>query len=154
LTILGIIGPAAFALSIFPGFGNAVGNWISKYIGFYMWAPVLNLLELLVVKMQGLVLKQSISIDPSVMGGGNGGIWMLVVMQVIAVVVYMATPVITTWIVPNADSGQSMSGVTRMGTFLAAHGGAKTGSMASRGYNSVMDKLTNAVSKIGGKKQQ
>ena len=40
LVVLAILGPIAFALSVWDGFQNTLTQWICRYIQVYLWLPV------------------------------------------------------------------------------------------------------------------
>lgn len=43
LIVLAILGPIAFALSVWDGFQNTLVQWICRYIQTYLWLPVADL---------------------------------------------------------------------------------------------------------------
>ena len=43
LIALSILGPIAFALSVYDGFQSTLTQWITRYISIYMWLPVSDL---------------------------------------------------------------------------------------------------------------
>ena len=46
LIALSILGPIAFALSVYDGFQSTLTQWITRYISIYMWLPVSDLFRL------------------------------------------------------------------------------------------------------------
>ena len=39
LIVLSILGPIAFAISVYDGFQSTLTQWITRYISVYMWLP-------------------------------------------------------------------------------------------------------------------
>ncbi len=40
LVVLAILGPIAFAISVWDGFQSTLTQWICRYIQVYLWLPV------------------------------------------------------------------------------------------------------------------
>ena len=43
LVVLAILGPVAFAISVYDGFQSTLTQWIARYISVYLWLPVSDL---------------------------------------------------------------------------------------------------------------
>lgn len=57
LVILAILGPFAFGISIFSGFGHTLRQWIARYINIFLWLPVANICGAVLGKIQEQMLK-------------------------------------------------------------------------------------------------
>jgi hypothetical protein len=57
LIVLAILGPVAFALSVYDGFQSTLTQWISRYISVYLWLPVSDLFSSILAKIQVLMLQ-------------------------------------------------------------------------------------------------
>jgi len=57
LLILAILGPLAFGLSVFDGFGHTLRHWLARYINVFLWLPIANLFGAVIGKIQEQMLK-------------------------------------------------------------------------------------------------
>ncbi len=60
LVVLSILGPMAFAFSVWDGFQSTLGQWFTRYISVYLWLPVSDLFSTLLAKLQVLMLQNDI----------------------------------------------------------------------------------------------
>ena len=60
LIALSILGPIAFALSVYDGFQSTLTQWITRYISIYMWLPVSDLFSSVLARIQVLMLTRDI----------------------------------------------------------------------------------------------
>lgn len=51
LIVLAILGPIAFAISVWDGFQNTLVQWICRYIQTYLWLPVADLFSTILAKI-------------------------------------------------------------------------------------------------------
>lgn len=61
LIILAILGPLAFGLSVFDGFGHTLKHWIARYINIFLWLPIANIFGAVIGTIQENMLKVDIS---------------------------------------------------------------------------------------------
>src|SRR5680860_523102 len=61
LIVLSILGPIAFAFSIYDGFQNTLVTWITRYINIYLWLPVADIFSTILAKLQTLILQKDIA---------------------------------------------------------------------------------------------
>ena len=61
LVVLAILGPIAFALSVWDGFQNTLTQWICRYIQVYLWLPVSDMFSTILAKIQVLMLQNASS---------------------------------------------------------------------------------------------
>lgn len=40
LIVLSVLGPIAFAISVFDGFQGTLVQWLARYISVYLWLPI------------------------------------------------------------------------------------------------------------------
>jgi len=57
LIILAILGPLAFGLSVFDGFGHTLNHWLARYINVFLWLPIANIFGALIGTIQENMLK-------------------------------------------------------------------------------------------------
>ena len=43
LVVLSLLGPIAFAISVFDGFQSTLTQWLTKYVSIYLWLPISDL---------------------------------------------------------------------------------------------------------------
>lgn len=55
LIILCLVGPLAFALSIFPAFQSGLYTWLAKFINVSLWGLIANILRVFTNQLRGLV---------------------------------------------------------------------------------------------------
>lgn len=58
LIVLSILGPLAFAISVYDGFQSTLTQWISRYISIYLWLPVSDLFSSVLARIQTLMLQK------------------------------------------------------------------------------------------------
>lgn len=61
LVVLSVLGPIAFAISVWDGFQSTLSQWFTRYISVYMWLPVSDLFSSLLAKLQVLMLQNDIA---------------------------------------------------------------------------------------------
>jgi conjugative transposon TraJ protein len=62
LIVLAILGPIAFAISVYDGFQSTLTQWISRYVSVYLWLPVSDLFSSILAKSLLLMLQNDISV--------------------------------------------------------------------------------------------
>ena len=60
LIVLSILGPIAFAISVYDGFQSTMTQWFSRYITVYFWLPVSDLFSSILARIQVLMLQNDI----------------------------------------------------------------------------------------------
>ena len=60
LVVLSILGPIAFAFSVWDGFQSTLSQWFTRYISVYLWLPVSDLFSCMLAKIQVLMLQNDI----------------------------------------------------------------------------------------------
>jgi len=56
LIVLSILGPIAFAISVWDGFQSTLSQWLTRYISVYLWLPVADIFSAILAKIQTLIL--------------------------------------------------------------------------------------------------
>lgn len=72
LVVLAILGPIAFAISVWDGFQSTLTQWICRYIQVYLWLPVSDIFSTILAKIQVLMLQSDIErmqTDPQLLAG-------------------------------------------------------------------------------------
>ena len=58
LVVLSLLGPIAFAISVFDGFQSTLTQWLTKYVSIYLWLPISDLFSAIIARLQILSLQQ------------------------------------------------------------------------------------------------
>lgn len=129
LVVLSILGPLAFALSVYDGFQSTLTNWLSRYISVYLWLPVADLFSAVLSKIQALMLQMDIGLlkDPSFVPDGNNGVY--IVFLIIGIIGYFSIPTVAGWII-QAGGGSGTRGVNSAASKGAAMAGGVAGAAA------------------------
>ncbi len=125
LLILAIIGPIVLGLSIFDGFQHSLTVYLARYVNYYLWLPIANILG----SMLGKIQEGMIELDRSQINQHGDSFFTTtdigyIVFMIIGIVSYFTIPSIANMIV-NAGGGSSLvSKVTNMtfGTAAVATG--------------------------------
>jgi hypothetical protein len=124
LIILGMIGPIAFTLSLFPSFESSLSNWFAKYISIYLWAPVCNIVSIILSQIELLMTENLIF-------NSSGNNWstsvVLIVFYVIGFGCYLSIPTIATWAVQGGASAMELGSAlqsARKAALIAGGAGA------------------------------
>ena len=100
LVVLSILGPIAFAFSVWDGFHSTLSAWFSRYIQIYLWLPVSDLFSTILAKIQILMLQQDIErmqTDPNFSLDASDGVY--IVFLIIGIVGYFTIPTVAGWII-------------------------------------------------------
>lgn len=129
LVVLSILGPLAFALSVYDGFQSTLTNWLSRYISVYLWLPVADLFSAVLSKIQALMLQMDIGLlkDPTFVPDGNNGVY--IVFLIIGIIGYFSIPTVAGWII-QAGGGSGTRGVNSAASKGAAMAGGVAGAAA------------------------
>ena len=136
LVVLSILGPLAFALSIYDGFQSTLTNWISRYISVYLWLPIADLFSAVLSKIQALMLQMDIAMlrDPSYVPDGNNGVY--IIFLIIGIIGYFSIPTVAGWVI-QAGGGTGTRGVNT----AASKGAAMAGGVAGAAAGNVAGRL-------------
>lgn len=129
LVVLSILGPLAFALSVYDGFLSTLTNWISRYISVYLWLPIADLFSAVLSKIQALMLQMDIGLlkDPSYVPDGSNGVY--IIFLIIGIIGYFSIPTVAGWVI-QAGGGSGTRGVNTAASKGAAMAGGVAGATA------------------------
>lgn len=136
LIVLSILGPIAFAISVWDGFQTTLTQWLTRYISVYLWLPVADMFSSMLAKIQSLILEQDIESlsDPNYIPDSSNAIY--IVFMVIGIVGYFTVPTVTGWIIQAgglSNFNRRVSQTTqRAGTLVGGSAGAATGNILGR----------------------
>lgn len=134
LVILTILGPIAFAISIFDGFQSTLTYWLSRYVSIYIWLPIADLFSAMLAKIQVLSLDRDIELigDHSFLPDSANSVYL--VFLLVAIIGYFTIPTVASWVVQSTGAGAYNRKVTGIGTTItnvaAGAAGAATGNVS------------------------
>ena len=137
LVVLSILGPIAFAISVYDGFQATLNQWITHYISVYLWLPVSDLFSSILARIQVLMLQKDIEqlSDPNFIPDGSNSVY--VVFMIIGIVGYFTIPTVANWIIQAGGMGSYNRNVNT----AASKGGAYAGGMAGAAVGNVSGRL-------------
>lgn len=136
LIVLSILGPIAFAISVYDGFQSTLTQWITRYISVYMWLPVSDLFSSVLARIQVLMLTKDIEAmsDPTFIPDSTNTVYM--VFLIIGIFGYFTIPTVANWIImAGSVSGANRAMNTtaaKAGNVAAAGAGAAVGNVAGK----------------------
>jgi len=138
LIVLAILGPVAFAISVYDGFQSTLTQWISRYISVYLWLPVSDLFSSILAKIQVLMLQNDISElqnNPNFSIDASNTVY--IIFMIIGIIGYFTIPTVANWII----SAGGMSGYNRAITSTAAKAGGVAGAAAGSVAGNIAGRL-------------
>ncbi len=109
LIVLAILGPLAFAFSVYPGLEGSLSHWLSHYIHVFLWLPVANLFGSLIAQIQQEMIKldiaQATATGQAYFGATDAAYLIFLLM---AIVGYFTVPSITHFIVRTGGMGAKL----------------------------------------------
>ena len=136
LIVLSILGPIAFAISVYDGFQSTLTQWITRYISVYMWLPVSDLFSSVLARIQVLMLTKDIEAmsDPTFIPDSSNTVYM--VFLIIGIFGYFTIPTVANWIImAGGVSGANRAmnpTAAKAGNVAAAGAGAAVGNVAGK----------------------
>lgn len=136
LIVLSILGPIAFAISVWDGFQSTLTQWLTRYVSVYLWLPVADLFSSMLAKIQVLIIEKDIQMlaDPTYIPDTSNTVY--IIFMLIGIVGYFTIPTVTGWIIQAGGAGNFTRNVNQAAM--------KTGNIAGAGAGS-------AAGNIGGK---
>ena len=94
LIVLSVLGPIAFAISVFDGFQGTLVQWLARYISVYLWLPISDLLGVMLARIQTLVLQSEMEMiqDPLSVFSPDGSTAIYLVFMLRGLVGYFCVP--------------------------------------------------------------
>ena len=137
LIVLSILGPIAFALSVWDGFQSTLTQWLTRYITVYLWLPVSDLFSCVLAKIQILMIQNDISeleSNPNFSVDASNSVYLT--FMIIGIIGYFTIPTVSNWIIQAGGMGNFSRNVNTAAS--------KTGSIAG-------GTVGNATGKISGR---
>ena len=139
LIVLSILGPIAFAISVWEGFQSTLTQWLTRYISVYLWLPIADMFSALLAKIQVLILERDMAMlaDPTHIPDTSNTVY--IIFMIIGIVGYFTIPTVAGWVIQAGGAGNFMRNITRTtskaGNTAGAGAGAATGNIGGRLLN-------------------
>lgn len=139
LIVLSILGPIAFAISVWDGFGATLTQWITRYVSVYLWLPVADLFSSMLARIQSLIIERDIEMlaDPSFIPDTSNTVY--IIFMIIGIVGYFTIPTVTGWIIQAGGAGNFSRNVNqtamKSGNIAGAASGSTVGNIGGRLIN-------------------
>ena len=137
LVVLSILGPIAFAISVWDGFQSTLTQWICRYVQVYLWLPVSDMFSTILAKIQVLMLQSDIErmqANPNFSLDSSDGVY--IVFMIIGIIGYFTIPTVSGWIIQAGGMGNYGRNVNqtagKAGGFAGSVAGATAGNVAGR----------------------
>lgn len=130
LIVLSILGPIAFAISVWDGFQSTLTQWLTRYISVYLWLPVADLFSSMLAKIQSLIVEKDIAMlsDPTFIPDTSNTVY--TIFMIIGIVGYFTIPTVTGWIIQAGGAGNFTRNVNQTAMKAGNVAGAGAGSAA------------------------
>jgi len=136
LIVLSILGPIAFAISVWDGFQSTLTQWLARYVSVYLWLPVADLFSCMLAKIQSLIIERDIEMlaDPTFIPDTSNTVY--VIFMIIGIVGYFTIPTVTGWIIQAGGAGNFTRNVNqtamKAGNIAGAGAGSTTGNIGGQ----------------------
>ncbi len=137
LIVLSILGPIAFAISVWDGFQATLSQWFCRYISVYLWLPVSDIFSSILARIQILMLQNDITAmesDPTYSVEASNG--MYIIFLIIGIIGYFTIPTVANWVIQAGGVGQYNRNVGavagKAGGMAGAAAGATAGNISGR----------------------
>ncbi|OCB70956.1 conjugative transposon protein TraJ [Flavobacterium crassostreae] len=130
LIVLSILGPIAFAISVWDGFQSTLTQWFTRYVSVYLWLPVSDLFSSMLARIQSLILERDIEMlnDPTYIPDTSNTVY--IIFMIIGIVGYFTIPTVTGWIIQAGGAGNFTRNVNQTAMKSGNLAGAGAGSVA------------------------
>ncbi len=129
LVVLTILGPIAFALSVFDGFQKTLTHWIAKYISIYLWLPIADIYGAIITKFNIIIIEYQLA-DVYDKGYYQSYSVLTLVFLLVAICGYFAVPTISNWIIQAGGVGSANRGINMAGLYVGNKVAAATGAFS------------------------
>ena len=137
LVVLSILGPVAFAFSVWDGFQSTLAQWFTRYISAYLWLPVSDLFSCMLAKIQVLMLQNDIlelQNNPDHSVDNSNAVY--IIFMLIGIIGYFTVPTVAGWIVQAGGGGNYNRNINRSavkgGGLAAGAAGSALGNVGGR----------------------
>ena len=130
LIVLAILGPIAFAFSVYDGFQATLIQWLARYISVYLWLPISDIFSSVLARIQVLMLQQDIVLlqDPNYVPDGSNGVY--IVFLIIGIIGYFTIPTVAGWVIQAGGIGSATGAINKTAGKAGAIAGGVAGATA------------------------
>jgi len=131
LVVLAILGPIAFAISVWDGFQSTLTQWVCRYVQVYLWLPVSDLFSTILARIQILMLQNDITElqnNPAFSIDASNGVY--IVFLVIGIVGYFTIPTVSGWIIQAGGMGSYNRSINNMASLAGKRAAGAAGAVA------------------------
>lgn len=162
LSVLCLLGPIIFAVSIFPGFKQGLTQWIARFVCIYMWVPLFSVCDIFINTVRSAIANNMLTNITSRLNAvvdmtdnlGAEDIEEIVfqlqgieanaviigsLISILTAVLYKSVPTLASWIIAGGDSSgnlASVAGFAAGASAIAGAGAAALTGMAAKGVAS------------------
>ncbi len=140
LIVLSILGPIAFAISVWDGFQSTLTQWLTRYISVYLWLPIADMFSSMLAKIQSLIIERDIEMlaDPTYIPDTSNTVY--IIFMLIGIVGYFTIPTVAGWVIQAGGAGNFMRNVNQTASKTGNIAGAGTGAVAGNIGGRLMNK--------------
>ncbi|MGV0844995.1 conjugative transposon protein TraJ [Empedobacter falsenii] len=140
LIVLSILGPIAFAISVWDGFQSTLTQWLTRYISVYLWLPIADMFSSILAKIQSLIIERDIDMlaDPTYIPDTSNTVY--IIFMLIGIVGYFTVPTVAGWVIQAGGAGNFMRNVNQTASKTGNIAGAGTGAVAGNIGGRLMNK--------------
>ncbi|MGB7527026.1 conjugative transposon protein TraJ [Sphingobacterium cellulitidis] len=140
LIVLSILGPIAFAISVWDGFQSTLTQWLTRYISVYLWLPISDMFSSMLAKIQSLIIERDIDMlaDPTYIPDTSNTVY--IIFMLIGIVGYFTIPTVAGWVIQAGGAGNFMRNVNQTASKTGNIAGAGTGAVAGNIGGRLMNK--------------
>lgn len=140
LIVLSILGPIAFAISVWDGFQSTLTQWLTRYISVYLWLPIADMFSSMLAKIQSLIIERDIDMlaDPTYIPDTSNTVY--IIFMIIGIVGYFTVPKVAGWVIQAGGAGNFMRNVNSTASKTGNIAGAGTGAVAGNIGGRLMNK--------------
>ena len=140
LIVLSILGPIAFAISVWDGFQSTLTQWLTRYISVCLWLPIADMFSSMLAKIQSLIIERDIDMlaDPTYIPDTSNTVY--IIFMLIGIVGYFTVPTVAGWVIQAGGAGNFMRNVNSTASKTGNIAGAGTGAVAGNIGGRLMNK--------------
>ncbi|NTS41936.1 conjugative transposon protein TraJ [Flavisolibacter sp. BT320] len=142
MIVLAILGPFAFGMAVFDGFGHTLTVWIARYINIFLWLPVANIFGSIIGKIQ----EKMILMDIQEIGSTGDTFFSsadtaYLIFMIIGIIGYFTVPSVANYIV-HAGGGNAL--LHKVSSVFTSSASSATQTVVQGGASMVKDVYGNA----------
>lgn len=105
---IGMVGPLAFATSVWPGYEAGLKRWFARYIQISCWIPAGFMVMLIGLKITSAFAGASLAGET-----GLSATWFMILLHIIALIMISAVPKLATYYIESRGGNDAHGSVTQ-----------------------------------------